>query len=168
MNELATAIASSKMMKDIVSALINLRDHAKVVELVAEHNDLVERMQTSILAAQTAQIEMNRVISQQAEEIMQYKKKVDISEQYKIKQIAPGFFAYVENGSGVSIADAHKLCATCLDKEEKSTLQERKDVHGNPELVCFGCGATHVFGQYADGSTIAADNKSNKSVVDIF
>ena len=137
---LPQAISSLSAAKNIISALLELRDFNKLSSTVAEINNHIIKAQNLIFTEQEQRSLLTAKIQALEKECMRLKDWSAEKEQYSRKQIAVGIFAYVENNHVGNTESAHKLCCNCFYKNIKSTLQQSREPERMIGLVCpNGC-----------------------------
>jgi hypothetical protein len=146
--ETAAAISSLKAASDIARAMVDVRDATKLSAQIGE-------LQQAIIAAQVHAIaiaEKNFALSNRVQELeSECKRLTDWSveaQNYEVKEISTGVFAYLAKGDATSLQSAQKLCPNCFAKRAKSLLQQSNDDYRSVGLTCPACRMKLVFHGY--------------------
>jgi hypothetical protein len=67
---------------------------------------------------------------------------------YALREIAPGVFAYAEKQFVGAFQQAHKYCCNCFDHDEKSLLQQTNHMLSGIQLNCPRCPFKAIFNHY--------------------
>ena len=121
--EFNALIQSIKALNDLVKAAHGLRNFNQFVTAVSEINAKLLDAQTAALTLQEKQSLLTNRVSQLEKEIMDLKNWDSEAKRYQLKEITPGFFAYVLKQEMQSSEPEHMLCANCFHDHQKSILQ---------------------------------------------
>jgi hypothetical protein len=128
MSTLVSAGQSFAAMKNIASALVDIRDYTKLAAMQA---DLLKQ----IVDAQGAMFEVQATLQAQLQEIgtlkaeiANLKKAAAERESYALYEICPGSFVYRSQLPVTPTTPMHYVCQPCFDKGVKGVL-EVADLH---------------------------------------
>lgn len=125
MSSIAALAGSLKAAADITAAAIDIRDGAKLQSKVIELQTIILSAQSSALMAQQDQftlIEESRVLRRRIEQLEAWD---GAAEDYELRQVDPGAFAYVSKSLEERGAANPWLCTNCFEAKRKSVLQFR-------------------------------------------
>jgi uncharacterized coiled-coil DUF342 family protein len=120
-----TAFDIAKGLKDIDDAT---RRNAAVIEL-----------QEKILAAQAAQSSLLEQIRELENEVADLKAWGTDKQNYELKSVHPGAFAYALKQSVQTTEPPHWICATCYQNQKKSILQYFGRAPGDNRTALYKC-----------------------------
>lgn len=122
-NEIAGAVASIRLLMDVIKANKALANYNELVAAVSEVN-------ADLISAQAAAVTSQRNEMMLTEQVRELKQKIVTlenwereAERYALGEVAPHVFAYCLKPSMENGEPPHKLCANCYGKREKSILQ---------------------------------------------
>jgi Zn finger protein HypA/HybF involved in hydrogenase expression len=135
------ALGAIKSASDTVKSLIELRDislvHTKAIEL---QRQILAAQEAALNAREREESLITRIRALE-EEIAQSKAWDAEADDYELKQIATGAFAYTRQINTSSAEPPHWLCAKCFGQHKKSILQfqtqtgDRRAVYRCPECT---------------------------------
>jgi predicted RNA-binding Zn-ribbon protein involved in translation (DUF1610 family) len=135
MDLIAGAATSIKMVKDTISALLDLKvdieTRAKIADALAklgDAQDAVFMLRETLFELQRENESLRQVIAKHDD----WKKRVD---PYKLAQTAGGAVVY-RNAGGDGVPE-HFACPTCVNKREIQILQDRRTFTG--DFDCPSC-----------------------------
>lgn len=134
----------------LTGATKNIYDLAKAFDTVKKSADIkMLQNQFATMQGETldsiiqAKITINSLVDENQElknEKIKLINELRTHSEYERKEIAAGFFAYVEKVPALPYESAHKFCCNCYDKEVKSTLVTTKtSVAGKHNVSCHEC-----------------------------
>jgi hypothetical protein len=142
---IASLLTSLKAASDITQALVGLRDEQKIQEKVIELTRQILSVQSSALAAQSAQADLLGRVRQLEADLARAKAWDTEKQNYELKKVSHGgVFAYVRKPNTGGVELPHWLCADCYSQGRKSILQMagRDPSERNIELYkCHPCGS---------------------------
>ncbi len=149
-SHLTIAATSLSVAKDMVTAMMGVRDFNLVAEKTAAIRDQVLQAQDALFAHQTRLFELLNENFKMSEEIRALKEATRESSCYPLVDVGNGQSAYWVNvppeESGTEKPSPSKasyfLCQSCLSNGVKSVLQPRFEHGNNIGLQCRGCGHT--------------------------
>lgn len=139
MSAIASMLTAIKTAKDIVETMIGLRDsqafQTKLTELQARMID-AQAIASKFYDERSA---FTKRISDLEDEVNNLRAWDAEKEEYELKEISPGSFAYIHKEHMRSGTASVYLCANCYENRKKSILQvEQRGVTGD-RLVCHAC-----------------------------
>ena len=123
------------IFKTVGDALKQSGGTTNTQEGIVEATSTLLDAKSKIISAQEEYSSLSSEIDKLKQDCMRLKDWKTEREHYTRNQIAPGVFAYIENGIVESLQDAHKYCCNCFDKTIKSTLQQRTKPIGGYKMV---------------------------------
>jgi hypothetical protein len=142
--EIAGALSSLKATKDLLEAMVGLRDAATFQEKRIELQSRVLEAQGSVLAAQDACAAFVERIRHLEQEIARLKDWETDKQRYELKPVAEedGPLAYALKPDAQGSEPTHHICANCYQQSQKSILQPETRYPGRcAVLVCHKCGS---------------------------
>lgn len=125
----ASALTSLNAAKDIAQAMIGLRDTAAFqTKLIEFQRKLIEANNAALAAQEERSVLLARIatLEQQVARLETWHTE---KQNYELKEVASGAFAYVLKQSARGSEPEHWLCAQCYQNNKKSILQvHRRDV----------------------------------------
>lgn len=120
---IAGALNSLKITKELVEAIIGLRD-AQAIDVKRREIDakLGDAQQIILTVQQELLAEMNKRHNLE-KELMRFEGCEAEKKRYQLKETAPGSFAYAVKPSCQGEEPMHYLCATCYHRHKISVLQ---------------------------------------------
>jgi len=143
-----TVLSSLNTLKQMATALIDLRDGRALALKVREFNGVLIDAQTQIFAVneeRSALIERVRDLEKQIADLEHWDAE---QQRYELKCIAAGSFAYGVKAAMQGEEPAHHICANCYQHRKKSILQRVPAASvvsqqlGNPDL--YFCPECHI------------------------
>jgi len=137
--EITGAIQSVKVLNELVKAARELKNFNELVAAVSEVNTKLMEAQSAALLAQERQSSFATRISELEKEIRELKNWDSEAKRYQLKEVAPGFFAYVLKPGMESGEPPHMLCANCFSKSQKTILQLAHGDKADGRYACYNC-----------------------------
>jgi hypothetical protein len=138
---IAGTVSALKGAMDISKAMVGLHD-AKVVDAkVIELNRAILEAQSHALAANDERAALIEQVHDLQKEVADLKAWGAEKQNYELKAVCPGSFAYVPKPSAQSTEPIHWLCPTCYTTAKKSFLQRTGPFSGVSvvKYKCFSC-----------------------------
>ena len=132
--EISAAIASAKTALDIAKAAHGLANFNELVAAVSEVNTKLIQATAVALASQEKQSALADEIAQLKDKIRENENWETQMQRYMLFQFPTGSLVYAVKPGMEQGEPTHYLCASCVDKRQKSTLQP----HGR-SLRCNVC-----------------------------
>ena len=148
MNEITALTVTFTAIQDIAKALINLRDFEKLNAKVLELQHAVITAQQQAIAIQHSYALLETKTRDLEAECVRLKDWSGEKQNYAIREVSTGVFAYTEKKVVGGFQHAHKYCCNCFDQNEKSLLQQTSDMLTGIELSCRRCDFKSVFRHY--------------------
>jgi hypothetical protein len=152
--------ASLRAAAEITTAMIGLRDAAKLQGKVIELQQVILAAQSSGLAAQSDQF----ALMEQVRELEAEKAKLQAWEtekqRYALKDFGGHTFAWELKPEAANGEPIHLLCPTCFEQGRKSILQFEFRAYGQNKYMCVPCETTFTLGvrqphtSHSSGSSI--------------
>ncbi|WP_287459187.1 hypothetical protein [Sphingomonas sp.] len=121
--EIAAGFASLKSAVDIVTAINGALKASEVIEIKTTLNRLIlDAQQTLFLAQQENAASADR-IRELEQEIIRMTDWTAERQNYELREVAPGAFAYVKKAAMQDAEPGHWLCTNCFEDRKKSILQ---------------------------------------------
>jgi len=120
---LPQAIVSLSAASNIAKSMLELRDFTQINSKVIELQREIISAQDKVLSSQREQDLLIAKIQELEKECTRLKDWSVEKEDYLLKEIASGVFAYIEKNYEGSLQSANKLCANCFEQRTKSILQ---------------------------------------------
>lgn len=133
---LPLAISSLNAAKEVASALVGIRDFDKISSATIELKSHILKTYDHILSEKERISALQAKIDELEKECSRLKDWSTEKEQYSLREVGSGNFAYVRKDFTGNLAQAQKLCCNCYDKTIKSTLQQRPMPVRTLALVC--------------------------------
>lgn len=129
MSAFASALTSLNAAKDIAQAMISLRDTATFQAKLLEFQRKLIDANNAALSAQEERAALLERVGALEKEVARLEALHADKENYELKEIAPGAFAYVLKQSARGVEPEHWLCTHCYQNNKKNILQvHRRDV----------------------------------------
>jgi len=125
--EVSAAMASLQAGKDMLAAMVGIRDGAKLNETRIALQGVILEAQQGLFAAQQAHTASDGRIAQLEQEIMRLKDWSEEAARYELVDLSGGSFVYMQKPGMRTSEPAHWLCANCFGRRQKSILQRRPD-----------------------------------------
>jgi len=120
---IAALVGALKTAGDLTKTVMDLRDAQAIQSKVIELQGVILTAQSSALSAQQDQFAMLEKVRALEQQIAQHEQWSADAEQYELKQVDSGAFAYMKKPSANDSAPAHWLCVNCFDHKKRSILQ---------------------------------------------
>lgn len=124
--EVSAAMASLQAGKDMVAALVGIRDASKMNEVRIALQGVILEAQQGLFAAQQAHTASDKRIADLEQEIVRLKDWSQEQSRYELVAPQPGAFAYMQKDGMRTGEPAHWLCANCFGSRKKSILQSHR------------------------------------------
>jgi rubrerythrin len=160
----AAVLGSLKTAQTMASGLLGLRDEAMIQAKVIELNQVIIDAQSGALAAQENEAALREEIRALKRQIADYETWAARAENYELKELHPGSFAYILKEGIAQSETVHYLCATCFEDKKAIPLQGRTSGYGNRTLSCPVCGTSVTHSQ--GGQPQVRTSRSNWSPFD--
>jgi hypothetical protein len=135
--EISAAVASAKTALDIAKAAHGLTNYNELVAAVSEVNAKLVDATVVTLASLEKQSALNSEIADLKNKLRVVEDWEGQMKRYKLHEFPTGALAYALQPGMEQGEPLHYLCASCVDKKQKSTLQPVRDGHN---LRCNPCG----------------------------
>jgi hypothetical protein len=142
MNELeavGSALSSLKIASDIATALVGIRDSAKLQEKTIELREAIIAAQDSALAARQNQSSLLEEVSKLKEQLARIEDWKAERDRYELMQFPTGSFAYRLKDQAEPVEPTHHICANCYNDGKKSILHVRTHSDGYQRMTCQRC-----------------------------
>ena len=149
--EINAAIASVRLLSDIVVASRDLRNFNELSAAVSEVNMKLTQAIGVALTSQEKQAALASHVSELEQEIVKVKNWEAHSKDYALQAVAPGIFAYIYKPAEQSSKPRHWSCVKCYLQQKPSLLQYE---HGTG-YKCSTCGSE--IEPWANGQTVPID-----------
>jgi hypothetical protein len=130
--EVFASLSGFKAMYDMAKALKDIDDAVR-------RNAAVLELQEKILAAREDQAMSLGRISELEKEVATLKAWGAEKENYELKSVYVGAFAYLPKPNTPNATPAHWLCATCYENGKKSLLQDNGRAQENQRISLYSC-----------------------------
>ena len=149
--EIQAAIASTRLLSDIIKASKELRDSSELAAAVSEVNAKLLHVGGVALSGQEKQAELAERIRKLEQELISIKNWETNADKYEVLEFSTGLFAYVNKNKVPPMKSMHKYCAKCFKDHLETILQHQAvEVGRQRSLVCHRCKSIVVFRHYAD------------------
>ena len=135
--EISAAVASAKTALDIAKAAHGLSNYNELVAAVSEVNAKLMDATVVTLASLEKQSALNSEIADLKEKLREVEDWEGQMKRYKLHEFPTGALAYALQPGMEQGQPLHYLCAACVDKGQKSTLQPN-----GRYLKCTACNAS--------------------------
>ncbi|HEX5935336.1 MAG TPA: hypothetical protein VFY63_14330 [Pseudorhizobium sp.] len=136
---IAALVGSLKTAGDITKTVVGLRDGQMLQAKIIELQGVILSAQSSALSAQQDQFSMIERIRSLEQKVAQLEEWDTEAEQYELKQIDLGAFAYMKTEQTDSTAPLHWLCVNCFEHRRRSVLQYQGRVPNDQRTAVHGC-----------------------------
>lgn len=136
---ISSAFTGLKTAYDVASGFLKLKISAEVQTKVIELQGIIVAAQNDAFAAQAAQSELLEEVRALKEKITQMEAWDAEREQYELKRIDSGAFAYVLKKDEKSSEYGPWYCTACYENRHKSILQNQGRVGSDVILKCPEC-----------------------------
>lgn len=139
----AGAMTSIRAMKEIASAMVDLRDAAAFQEKKLELQALALDAQAGVFAVNEERAALMKRVDELEAKVRSLENWEAEKERYQLKQVSSiGTYAYVPKMGVQSSEPPHSLCANCFGAGKKSILQAQPGLRmGQRSYACQSCGA---------------------------
>lgn len=145
MSSISALATSLRMAGDITKTAIDLRDGQLIQAKVIELQGVILSAQSSALSAQADQftlIERIRTLEKEVDDLKAWGAK---AEEYELKQVGTGAFAYMRKPDAQPPEPTAWLCVNCFENHHRrSILQHRGRAPKDNELAVYGCASCHA------------------------
>ena len=121
--EIAAAVASAKAALDIAKAAHGLTNYNELVAAISEVNAKLVDATVVTLASLEKQSALNSEIADLKDKLRQVEDWEGQMKRYKLHEFPTRALAYALKPDMEQGEPLHYLCASCVDKKQKSTLQ---------------------------------------------
>ncbi len=135
--EISSAVASAKIALEIAKTAHGLTNFNELVAAVSEVNAKLMQATAVALASQEKQSALSTEIAELKDKLREIENWEGQMKRYKLHEFPTRALAYALQPDMEQGEPLHYLCASCVDKKQKSTLQPVKDGH---YLRCNPCG----------------------------
>lgn len=139
--ELAGAVASIRLMWDIVQANKGLTDYNKMVAALSEVNSELISSQAATIASQKGEMALAERVRELEQKIVALEDWDREEKRYALTNIAPSIPARVLKSGMEQGEHPHPLCATCFEGRKKVFLALGSPQHGTV-WHCSTCNST--------------------------
>lgn len=150
--EIQAAIASVRLVSDIVNASKDLRNYNELAGAVSEVNGKLMQAIGVALASQEKQAQLVGRIAELEGEIAQFKNWNEHAKDYALQAVAPGIYAYIYKPEVQGNKPRHWSCVNCFQQQKQSLFQYE---HGTG-YKCSNCG--NEIEPWANGQTLPIDS----------
>ena len=126
--EISAAVASAKTALDIAKAAHGLSNYNELVSAVSEVNTKLVQATVVALASLEKQSALNSEIANLKNKLREVEDWEGQMKRYKLHVFPTGALAYALQPGMEQGEPIHYLCASCVDKKQKSTLSAFKTV----------------------------------------
>ena len=126
--EITGVLSSIKSAKDILEAMVGLRDAATFQAKRLELQSKLLDAQSKALAANEDRAALVDRISELEHQIARFKKWEAEKQRYELKRWGDAAFAYVLKEDAANGQPLHALCTTCYDNGKKTLLQSNGEM----------------------------------------
>ncbi len=137
---IAAAIGGLRTAGDIARSILDLKIDSEISEKVIELQRQILSAQEAALSTQQLQMELLETKRQLEKEIADLKAWDRERENYELKDIARGTFAYVPKPNPNTSEPFHWLCTNCFETRKKSILQAGQSGGSNSRDRAYHCG----------------------------
>ena len=148
--EIQAAIASTRLLGDIITASKDLRNYNELAGAVSEVNAKLMQATAIALASQEKQATLSARVQELEKEIVNLKDWDTESQQYDAREIARGVFVYLHKDAVGPMHSMHKFCSNCFAQGIKSLLQQSHEEQRQRGLNCHRCKSKMIFRAYLD------------------
>ncbi len=139
MNELAAFLTTLSSLNNIAKGMFNIRDSIKINAKLIELQGAIITAQQHAIAIQQSYAALETKARDLETECMHLKDWSAEKQNYALREIAPGVFAYVPKDVMNDFQSSHKYCSNCFDAGEKSMLQQSPGLKRDFILTCPRC-----------------------------
>lgn len=135
--EIVAAVQSTKTLAELIKAANGLSNYVELLTAVSTVQEKLSQALVSNLESaekQAALAERVRELEKQIAEVENWERQM---QRYVLFEFSTGALAYAIKPGMEQGEPLHYLCASCVDKKQKSTLQPVRDGHN---LRCNPCG----------------------------
>ena len=121
--EIQAVIASTRVLNDIISASKDLRDFNQLAAAVYEVNAKLMQAIAVALASQEKELACAERVRDLEQQIVKFENWETKSQNYTLKAVGGGYFAYVYTPLMQATKPKHWACTKCFEKGQLFTLQ---------------------------------------------
>jgi hypothetical protein len=127
-----------------------LSDHLRqLVRLLIELNGLILAAQNSALTTSLDQAQLLERINTLEKQVASFETWETEKQRYELADYGEGTYAYRVKETMQNGEPAHRLCAGCFQKNQKSILQNVGGFYsGREKFWCPSCNSKYFFGQF--------------------
>jgi hypothetical protein len=148
--EIQAAIASTRLLGDIITSSRDLRNYNELAGAVSEVNAKLMQATAVALASQEKQVALITHIQELENEVKSLKDWKAESQKYAAVEIARGVFVYIDKEANGVMHSMHNFCSNCFNQGIKSLLQQSNEPLRERGLNCHRCKSKLVFKAYFD------------------
>jgi len=149
--EIVSAIESAKILRDLLKTANSLSNYNELVAAVSEINAKLMDATAVALASQEKQSTLAQRIRELEEELVKLKEWEAKTQNYTLKEVASGIFAYAYTPAMQTSQPRHWACARCFQDNKLSVLQRQHP----PTYICHSCGSKIT--PYKDGRLVSIE-----------
>ena len=148
--EIQAAIASTRLLGDIITASKDLRNYNEIAGAVSEVNAKLMQVTAVALASQEKQAALLARVQELEKEIVRLKDWEAESQQYDAREISRGVFVHLHKEAVGPMHSMQKYCSNCFGQGIKSLLQQSREDQRQRGLNCHRCKSKLIFRAYFD------------------
>ena len=133
--EISSVVESVKIISNILEASKDLRDFNELASAVSKVNAQLLNATAVALASQEKQALLSSRVAELENQLREIENWESEKKRYKLHTFATGTFAYALQEGMEQGEPMHYLCANCMNKKQKCTLQ----AGNNSFLECHNC-----------------------------
>jgi hypothetical protein len=134
-DDVSVLVSSLSTAVTIAKTLVSLRDSAKLNDKIIELQQPLLDANAKALAVVEKQLSLLSRNDELEKECVRLKDWSAERQNYELKEIAVGAFAYVEKDFVGQPQSARKLCCNCYDQTVKSLLQQSREPFGGRNMM---------------------------------
>lgn len=125
MSAIGSLLGSLNTAKDLIGALVGVRDRVLIDRQIAEVSSKLYEASTRATAAQQEHAALLNRIAELEREVMRLTERHHQKEKYQLKDVYLGSFAMVRKTDDDALHSSHWLCQSCFEKGQNFVLQGR-------------------------------------------
>jgi hypothetical protein len=138
MGSIAALTGSLQAAVEITKGLIGARDMAMIQDKIIELQGVILSAQQGALAAQSSQFSLLEHVRELEQQMTSMKTWEVEKQEYELKDIGSGCFAYMLKPNARGSQPPHWLCAACYEHGRKSILQHQGRAESR-DIKIFRC-----------------------------
>lgn len=138
-SEIAGAVASIRLLMDVLKANKTLANYNELVAAVSEVNADLLSAQRDAVASYKGELALTKRVSELEKEIGELKNWEREAERYQLAEFAPGLLARTLKSGMEQGEPPHQLCANCFEDHKKSFLQPSRPGYSVATYSCPRC-----------------------------